>query len=37
MKDAGVQDPNQCYLVDDSSLNIDAAQVGMHFSLFNFG
>ncbi|KAG0763601.1 hypothetical protein G6F24_005888 [Rhizopus arrhizus] len=26
MKDAGVQDPNQCYLVDDSSLNIDAAQ-----------
>jgi pyrimidine and pyridine-specific 5'-nucleotidase len=27
MRDAGVQDPSQCYLIDDSALNIDAAQV----------
>ncbi|KAG0741257.1 hypothetical protein G6F23_007707 [Rhizopus arrhizus] len=26
MRDAGVQDPSQCYLIDDSALNIDAAQ-----------
>lgn len=27
MKDAGVNDPKLCYLVDDSAANIDAAQV----------
>jgi pyrimidine and pyridine-specific 5'-nucleotidase len=27
MEDAGAIDPKQCYLVDDSAQNIDAAQV----------
>jgi hypothetical protein len=27
MKDAGVSDPSLIYFVDDSALNIDAAQV----------
>lgn len=27
MKDAGINDPRLCYLVDDSAANIDAAQV----------
>ncbi|KAI9259294.1 pyrimidine 5'-nucleotidase [Sporodiniella umbellata] len=26
MRDAGIEDPSRCYLVDDSALNIDAAQ-----------
>lgn len=27
MKDAGAIDPRQCYFVDDSAMNIDAAKV----------
>lgn len=27
MRDAGAVDPSQCYFVDDSASNIDAAQV----------
>ena len=31
MKDAGAVDPKQCYFVDDSAQNIDAAQVILVF------
>ena len=27
MRDAGAVDPKQCYLVDDSAQNVDAAKV----------
>lgn len=32
MKDAGAVDPKQCYFVDDSAQNIDAAKVSCLFS-----
>lgn len=36
MKDAGAVDPSQCYFVDDSASNIDAAQVNsLSLSFFN--
>lgn len=36
MRDAGVTDPGLIYFVDDSALNIDAAQVKIRFGKMCF-